>query len=90
MDSTEYDIVTDMEGIGVVAGVVMMDDENREPIQSTFTPLALQRFEHMPCHKMAVQTFFMSPVERADVYKSMADNLRDMADDLEKHAQELS
>lgn len=89
MDNTEYDIVTDMEGIGVVAGVVVMD-ENREPIKSTFTPLALQRFEHMPCHKVVVQTFFMSPVERADVYESMADNLRDMADALEKHAQELS
>lgn len=88
MDNTEYDTKsTAADEVGVVAGVVQMD-ENRQPIQETFTPLICTRFEHMPFGRVAYESFLMPPIEPDSVYKWLAEQLRDMADDLEKRAQE--
>lgn len=88
MSKNEYTTVTDSEEIGVVGGIVEMD-ENREPIPDTFMPIAVTRFERSSfCNLVAAETYLTPPVEDDRVYTWFAGKLRDMADDIEKFAQE--
>lgn len=88
MSNHENTTVTDSEEIGVVGGIVEMD-ENREPIPDTFMPIAVTRFECASfCNLIAAETYLTPPIEDDRVYKWFARKLRAMADDIEKFAQE--
>ena len=88
MSKKEYTTVTDSEEIGVVGGIVEMD-ENREPIPDTFMPIAVTRFERASfCDLIAAETYLTPPIEDDRDYKWFARKLRDMADNIEKFAQE--
>ena len=88
MSKKENTTVTDSEEIGIVGGIVEMD-ENREPIPDTFMPIAVTRFDRSSfCNLIAAETYLTPPIEDDRVYKWFAKKLRDMADDIEKIAQE--
>ena len=88
MSNQKYTTVTDSEEIGVVGAIVEMD-ENREPIPDTLMPIAVTRFERASfCDLIAAETYLTPPIEDDRVYKWFAGKLRDMADDIEKFAQE--
>lgn len=84
----EYYATSNKEEIGVVAGFVQMG-KDRQPMEETFTPVAVTRYELTPFEDLiAAETFFMPPFENARVYRWLAGELRRMADDLENQAQE--
>lgn len=88
MSKNEYTTVTDSEEIGVVGGIVEMD-ENREPIPDTFMPIAVTRFDRSSfCSLIAAETYLTPPIEDDRVYTWFAAKLRAMADDIEGFAQE--
>lgn len=88
MSDQEYYATSNKEEIGVVAGFVQMG-KDRQPMEETFTPVAVTRYTTMPFDNLiAAETFFIPPIEEPSVYRWLAGELRDMADDLEKQAQE--
>lgn len=89
MSNQEYTTVEmDSEEIGVVAGVVQMG-KDRQPMEDTFTPLVITRYERAPFGNLvAAEAFYMPPIEEPSVYKWLARELRTIADGLEKDAQE--
>lgn len=89
MSNQEYTtLTTDSEDIGVVAGVVQMD-ENRQPMEDTFTPLVITRYERAPFGNLvAAEAFYMPPIEEPSVCRWLAKELRTIADGLENDAQE--
>lgn len=86
MSNQEYTTVTDSEEIGVVGGIVEMD-ENREPMPDTFMPIAVTRFERASfCDLIAAETYLTPPIEDDRVYTWFSKKLRAMAYDLENYA----
>lgn len=79
----EYDVITDESKVSVVVGVALREGD--QVIPETFNPVALTKCERLIGNK-AVTSVHINH-QPPSTYKTIAEYLRFMADDLEKEAE---
>lgn len=80
----EYDVISDESKVSVVVGVALREGD--QVIPETFNPVALTKCERLIGNK-GVTSVHINP-QPPSTYKTIAEYLRMMADDLEKEAED--
>lgn len=80
----EYDEIDDETKLSVVVGVALREGD--QVIPETFNPVALTKFDRLIGDK-GVTSVHINP-QPPSAYKTIAEYLRMMADDLEKEAED--
>lgn len=79
----EYDEITDETKISIVVGAALREGD--QVIPGTFNPVALTKLEHL-IGSEGVVSVHINP-QPPEAYKTIAEYLRMIADDLEKEAE---
>lgn len=80
----EYDVIDDASKVSVVVGVALREGD--QVIPETFIPVALTKVERLIGNKGMISVHINHQPPSA--YKTIAEYLRMMADDLEKEAKD--